>query len=94
MRLVLYNLCVFIILLASALFISGYDGTQIREFLLGVAAIMVVALRILKPAAQSKASSETAAQSEVQREQRLSARDVAPNIEDEYEYATRSSQRR
>ena len=49
MRLVLYSLCIFIVLLASALFILGYEGIQIREFSLGVAAMIAVASRMLKP---------------------------------------------
>ena len=75
MRLLLYLLCVFIILLASALFIAGYEGTQIREFLLGVGVIVVAASRLIKPAQQSKRNNTPVNQTESQQHQRLSAED-------------------
>ena len=77
MRLILYSLRIFIVLLASALFILGYEGTQIREFLIGVAAIIVVPSRIVKP--QKEASEPKVVKSEQtdtrRRKRRLSATD-------------------
>ena len=75
MRLVLYSLCIFIVLLASALFILGYEGTQIREFLIGVAAIIVVASRIIKPQQRPKSPREKVERTDTRRRNRLSVRD-------------------
>ncbi len=71
MRFVLYSLCVLIILLASFLFVLGYDGTQIREFLLGIAAIVVVASRIIGPRRDNDDDKEQVDQGETHREERL-----------------------
>ncbi len=78
MRFVLYSLCVLIVLLASVLFVLGYDGTQIREFLLGVAAIIVVASRIIKPPQDNSDDKERVEQSETERGQRLSVGNDVP----------------
>ncbi|MDE2857772.1 MAG: hypothetical protein OXN94_07975 [Chloroflexota bacterium] len=78
MRFVLYSLCVLIILLASFLFVLGYDGTQIREFLLGIAAIVVVASRIIGPRRANNDDKETVDQGEAQREERLRIANDAP----------------
>ena len=75
MRLVLYSLCIFIVLLASALFVLGYEGTQIREFLIGVAAIIVLASRMIKPQQKRNEPNEKSEQIETRRARRLSARD-------------------
>lgn len=75
MRLVLYILCVLIILLASFLFVLGYDGTQIREYLLGVAAIVVVATRIIRPRQSNDAEKENIEKDVEQRGKRLSVSD-------------------
>ena len=75
MRIVLYILCVFIVLLASYLFVSGYDGTQIREFLLGVAAVIVVASRIIKPRQARDNGKDKGERHESAREHRLSIGD-------------------
>ena len=89
MRLVLYILCIFIILLASALFVLGYEGTQIREFLLGVAAILVVASRVIRPQSQPKPQ-DVVDQTQDQREQRLRARDYNQPDESQSQSSTRS----
>ena len=73
MRLVLYSLCIFIVLLASALFVLGYEGTQIREFLIGVAAIIVLASRMIKPQQNRNEPNEKSEQIETRRARRLSA---------------------
>lgn len=78
MRLLLYSLCIFIVLLASALFILGYEGTQIREFLLGVAAIIVIASRMIKSQQEPKEPRVDGEQAEARRSNRLSIRDEAP----------------
>ncbi len=78
MRLLLYSLCIFIVLLASALFILGYEGTQIREFLLGVAAIIVIASRMIKSQQEPKEPRVEGEQAEARRNNRLSIRDEAP----------------
>ncbi len=78
MRLLLYSLCIFIVLLASALFILGYEGTQIREFLLGVAAIIVIASRMIKSQQEPKEPRMDGEQAEARRSNRLSIRDEAP----------------
>lgn len=91
MRLLLYLLCVFIILLASALFIAGYEGTQIREFLLGVGVIVVAASRLIKPATQSKPAKEPVGQTESQRHQRLSAEDTVFDHESQSDSAKQSN---
>lgn len=72
MRLLLYSLCIFIVLLASALFILGYEGTQIREFLLGVAAIIVIASRMIKSQQEPKEPRVDGEQAEARRSNRLS----------------------
>ncbi len=92
MRLVLYVLCIFIILLASALFVLGYEGTQIREFLLGVAAIIVVASRVIRPQQRKPEPKELGEQSEDQREHRLSMRDEDLKRESESHDSSQSSQ--
>ena len=74
MRVVLYSLCVAIVLLASALFIQGYEGTQIREFLLGVAAIIVVASRMSKPQRKDDKRQEKSKATEAERGHRLSTK--------------------
>ena len=78
MRLLLYSLCIFIVLLASALFILGYEGTQIREFLLGVAAIIVIASRMIKSQQEPKEPRMDGEQAEARRSNRLSIRDESP----------------
>lgn len=78
MRLLLYSLCIFIVLLASALFILGYEGTQIREFLLGVAAIIVIASRMIKSQQEPKEPRMDGEQAKARRSNRLSIRDEAP----------------
>lgn len=78
MRLVLYSLCIFIVLLASALFILGYEGTQIREFLLGVGVIIMIASRMLKSQQEPKEPRVDGDQAEARRSNRLSIRDEAP----------------
>ena len=78
MRLLLYSLCIFIVLLASALFILGYEGTQIREFLLGVAAIIVIASRMIKSQQEPKEPRMDGEQAEARRSNRLSIIDEAP----------------
>jgi len=75
MRLVLYSLCIFIVLLASALFILGFEGTQIREFLIGVAAIIVIASRMIKSHEETKEPQEKSEQTDTRRRRRLSTRD-------------------
>ena len=75
MRLVLYSLCIFIVLLASALFILGFEGTQIREFLIGVAAIIVIASRMIKSHEEIKEPQEKSEQTDTRRRRRLSTRD-------------------
>ena len=74
MRLVLYSLCIFIVLLASALFILGYEGTQIREFLIGVAAIIVLASRMIKTHQDVNEPQAKSEQTDTRRRRRLSAR--------------------
>ncbi len=91
MRLVLYILCIFIILLASALFVLGYEGTQIREFLLGVAAIIVVASRVIRPQTQNPEPKDLDDQTEDQREQRLRLRDENQQEESEFHDSSKSS---
>lgn len=65
----------FIVLLASYLFVSGYDGTQIREFLLGVATVIVVASRIVRPRHARVDVKEQSKRDESGREHRLSIGD-------------------
>ncbi|MDE2775017.1 MAG: hypothetical protein OXI77_03655 [Chloroflexota bacterium] len=81
MRLVLYSLCIFIVLLASALFILGYEGTQIREFLIGVAAIIVLASRMIKTQQDINEPQVKSEQAETRRKRRLSARNEIPEDE-------------
>ena len=90
MRLVLYILCIFIILLASALFVLGYEGTQIREFLLGVAAILVVASRVIRPQSQKPKPKDLVDQTQNQREQRLRLRDQDQRDESEVQDSSES----
>ena len=78
MRLLFYSLCIFIVLLASALFILGYEGTQIREFLLGVGVIIVIASRMLKSQQEPKERGVEGDQAEARRSNRLSIRGEAP----------------
>lgn len=94
MRFVLYSLCVLIILLASFLFVSGYDGTQIREFLLGIAAIVVVASRIIGPRRQNNEEKRRVTQNETQREKRLRIENDSPEQVAESRETTESSQTR
>ena len=53
MRLILFSICIFLIAFTTALFFLGYDGHQIREYLLGVGAIILLAWRISKPPSQA-----------------------------------------
>ena len=81
MRLVLYSLCIFIVLLASALFVLGYEGTQIREFLIGVAAIIVLASRMIKTQTDVNEPQVKSEQTDTRRRRRLSARKEIPEDE-------------
>lgn len=92
MRLVLYSLCIFIVLLASALFILGYEGIQIREFLLVVAAMIAVASRMLKPQQDDNSPREKRGRNDTRRRNRLSVRDEAPADESESPDASDSTQ--
>ncbi len=94
MRFVLYSLCVCIVLLASILFVSGYDGTQIREFLLGIAAIVVVASRIIGPRRDNSDNNEQVDQDETQREERLRIESDAPERVSESRDSSKRSRRR
>ncbi len=94
MRFVLYSLCILIILLASFLFVLGYDGTQIREFLLGIAAIVVVASRIIGPRRNNDDDKEQDDQGETQREERLRIGSDAPEQVSESRESSQRSQRR
>lgn len=94
MRFVLYSLCILIILLASFLFVFGYDGTQIREFLLGVAAIVVVASRIIGPRRDNSDNNEQVDQDETQRKERLRIESDAPERVTESRDSSKRSRRR
>lgn len=72
MRLILCLLCIFVVLLASALILLGYDGTQIRDFLLGVTAVITVADRLLRPRKDTKPPVDSSEAIESERELRLS----------------------
>lgn len=72
MRVGLYCLCIFLALFASALFFLGYEGTQIREFLLGVSAIVLVTSRMIRPERQADRPLATADTNDSRRERRLS----------------------
>lgn len=94
MRFVLYSLCVLIVLLASILFVSGYDGTQIREFLLGVAAIIVVASRIIKPRQDNDDDKQRLEDNETLRKQRLTVGNNASDQDAESRESSDTSQTR
>lgn len=85
-------LCIFVILLASALFVLGYEGTQIREFLLGVAAIIVVAWRVIRPQSQKPMPKDALDQTEDQREQRLSLSDQDQRDQSDFNESSESDQ--
>ena len=72
MRLILCLLCIIVILLASALILLGYDGTQLRDFLLGVTAVITVADRLLRPRKDAKPPTKSSKATDSQRESRLS----------------------
>ena len=81
MRLVIIGLCIFVVLLASYLIYWGYDGTQIRDFLLGVTAVLTLANQLTKPAPVADKPSRQNESTAEGRERRLSDR----TIEAEYE---------
>ena len=72
MRLILFSICIFLIAFTTALFFLGYDGHQIREYLLGVGAIILLAWRISKPPSQANKPADKVDSTERRREQRLS----------------------
>ena len=72
MRLILFSICIFLIAFTTALFFLGYDGHQIREYLLGVGAIILLAWRISKPPSQADKPTDKTESTERRRERRLS----------------------
>lgn len=81
MRHILFSLSIFVILLTSGLIILGYDGTQIRDYLLGVTAVLTLATRLIKPPTATDKPAKKSESTAEGRERRLSDR----SVEAEYE---------
>lgn len=72
MQHILTGFCIFSLLLASVLFALGYDGTQIRDFLLGVVAVITVAHRIHRSSREVDLPIDKVDRADRRREKRLS----------------------
>ena len=84
MRFSLWFVCILLVAFASVLFFLGYDGAQIREYLLGVSAVILVATRLLPAPRETKTRIEKQDSADKQRQQRLSDQPVeAENAADE-----------
>ena len=90
MRFSLWFLCILFAVFASALFFMGYDGAQIREYLLGVSAVILVATRLLPPPDKAETQSVDNENTNKRREQRLSDSHALSDDESETEKPSES----